>query len=122
MCSSASASVCAVMVNSGGSFEYSQQFFVGGKVTEEISIALSLVGGEAGGVTKPRSGTGPGGHTGICLFGMATGVPRVVVFNVRWGGGVEERAGMCGALATTAAMGTDGGCHVQVQLKARNVS
>lgn len=83
---------------------------------------LSLVGGEAGGVTKPRSGTGPGEHTGMCLFGTATGVPRVDVFSVRCGGGVEERPGMGGALATTAAMARGGGCRVYVQLKARNVS
>ena len=110
------------MVNIGGSSEYSQQFFVGGKVTDEVSMILSLVGGDAGGVTSPRSGTGPGEQTGMCLFGTATGVPRVEVFSVRCGGGVEERAGMDGALATTAAMAGGGGCQVCVQLKARNVS
>lgn len=121
MCSTASASLWALIVNNGGSSEYSQPYFVGGKVMDVVSITLSLDGGDAGGVTNPRSGTGPGGHTGMCLFGIAWGVPRDDVFSDRCGGGVEERAGMGGALATTAAMAADSGCHVYVQLKARNV-
>lgn len=58
----------------------------------------------------------------MCLFGMAWGVPREDVFRAKCGGGVEERPGMGGALATTAAMAADSGCHVEVQLKARNVT
>ena len=91
------------MVKMGGSSEYSQPYFVGGKVMDVVSITLSLVGGDAGGVTSPRSGTGPGGHTGRCLFGMGCGAPRAVL-SVKCGGGVGERAGIGGALATTAAM------------------
>jgi hypothetical protein len=40
-------------------------------------------GGEAGGVSRPRAGRGPGEHTGRCLFGMAAGVPLDDVFSVR---------------------------------------
>jgi hypothetical protein len=57
----------------------------------------------------------------MCLFGMAWGVPRDDVFSFRCDGGVGERPGMGSALATTAAMVADSGCHVRVQLKARNV-
>lgn len=109
------------MVNIGGSSEYSQPYFVGGKVMDVVSITQSAVGGDAGGVTSPRSGTGPGGHTGMCLFGMAWGVVPRDVLSVKCGGGVAARPGMGGALATTAAMVADGGSHVQVHLKARNV-
>lgn len=110
------------MAKSGGSCENSVQYLVGGYVMDDISMTLSLLGGEAGGVSKPRCGTGPGEQTGICLFGTATGVPREVVLRVRCGGGVVERPGMAGALATTAAMLADGsGYRGVVQLKARSV-
>ena len=74
---------------------------------DDVSIRQSLEGGDAGGVSRPRAGTGPGEQTGMCLLGTAAGVPREDVFNVRWGGGVEERSGIGGALATAAAMTTD---------------
>ena len=76
----------------------------GGYVMVDVSMMLSLEGGDDGGVSGVRAGTGPGEHTGMCLFGMAAGVPREDVFSVRCGGGVEDRAGMGGARATIAAM------------------
>jgi hypothetical protein len=71
---------------------------------DDVSIILSFEGGDEGGVSRPRAGAGPGEHTGMCLFGMAAGVPREEVFNVRCGGGVEARLGIAGGRATTAAM------------------
>ena len=71
---------------------------------DDVSMTLSFDGGEDGGVSRPRTGTGPGEHTGMCLLGTAAGVPREYVFSVRCGGGVEERLGMGGGRATTAAM------------------
>lgn len=41
---------------------------------------------------------------GRCLLGMAAGVPNDDVLSERWGGGVDDRPGMGGALATAAAM------------------
>jgi hypothetical protein len=99
MCSSASAILSAVMVYTGGSSEYSVQYAFGGWVIEDVSIRLSCRGGDAGGV----AGRPPGEHTGMCLFGMAVGVPRDDVLSDRCGGGVDER-GICGVLATAAAM------------------
>jgi hypothetical protein len=81
-------------------------------VIEEVSMRLSCRGGEAGGV----SGSPPGEQVGICLLGMATGVPRVDVLSDRSCGGVEEREGIGNALLATAAamvmagMGDDGRC------------
>jgi hypothetical protein len=76
---------------------------------DEVSMTLSL-GGDEGGVSGPRSGKGPGGQAGRCLFGTATGVPREDVFRVRCGGGVEARFGMDGARATMAAMVANAVC------------
>jgi hypothetical protein len=73
-------------------------------VIDDVSMMLSFDGGDAGGVSRPRAGTGPGEHIGMCLFGIAAGVPRVEVFSVRCGGGVLERPGIKGARATTAAI------------------
>lgn len=64
----------------------------------------SLFGGDAGGVCRPVFGVGPGEHIGMCLLGIAAGVPRDEVLRVRVGGGVEERDGMAGGLATAAAI------------------
>jgi hypothetical protein len=100
MCSKASAIRSAVMVYTGGSSEYSEQYASGGYVIDEVSIRLSWRGGDAGGV----AGSPPGEHTGMCLLGIAAGVPREEVFKDRCGGGVEERSGMEGYLATAAAM------------------
>jgi hypothetical protein len=69
-------------------------------VIDDVSMRLSCRGGEAGGV----AGSPPGEHSGMCLLGTAVGVPREVVFSDRWGGGVEERPGIEGYLATAAAM------------------
>jgi hypothetical protein len=80
----------AVMVYTGGSLEYSEQYASGGYVIEDCSIRLSRRRGVAGGV----AGSPPGEHTGMCLFGIAAGVPRDEVFSDRCGGGVEERPGM----------------------------
>ena len=66
---------------------------------DDVSIRLSCRGGDAGGV----AGRPPGEHTGMCLFGMAVGVPRDDVLSDRCGGGVDERS-ICGTLATAAAM------------------
>lgn len=88
---------------------------------DEVSMTVSFVGGEAGGVSRPRAGTGPGEHTGMCLLGTGTGAPRDEAFKRRCGGGVDERPGMCGALATTAAIVDDDSWYVEMQLKARNV-
>lgn len=78
---------------------------------DDVSITLSFEGGDEGGVSRPRVGTGPGEHTGRCLLGMAAGVPREEVLSVRCGGGVEVRLGMAGGLATTAAMPVDVARH-----------
>jgi hypothetical protein len=67
---------------------------------EDVSIRLSCRGGDAGGV----AGSPPGEHTGMCLLGMAVGVPRDDVLIDRVGGGVSERLGMSGGLATAAAI------------------
>lgn len=67
---------------------------------DDASMRLSCRGGEAGGV----AGSPPGEHTGMCLLGMAAGVPRDEVFSDRCGGGVDERPGIGGNLATAAAM------------------
>jgi hypothetical protein len=99
MCSSASAIRSAVMVYTGGSSEYSVQYASGGYVIEEVSMRLSCRGGEAGGV----SGSPPGEHIGICLLGMAAGVPQVDVLSDRCCGGVEDREGIGSALLATAA-------------------
>jgi hypothetical protein len=40
-------------------------------------------GGLEGGVSRPLNGAGPGEQTGMCLFGMAAGVPRVDVLSIR---------------------------------------
>lgn len=57
----------------------------------EVSSGF-FVGGEAGGVSRPRIGLGPGEHIGICLLGTAAGVPLDEVFSVRCGGGVDARS------------------------------
>jgi hypothetical protein len=67
---------------------------------DDVSIRLSCRGGEAGGVT----GRSPGEQTGICLLGMAAGVPRDDVLRDRCAVVVEEQLGMGKALATAAAM------------------
>lgn len=104
----------AVIVYTGGSLQNSVQYFSGGYVIEDVSITASSRGGDAGGVT----GIPPGEHTGICLLGIAVGVPRVEVFSDRCVGGVEVPPGICGALATAAAMVTIE--KSTVQLKARD--
>jgi hypothetical protein len=118
ICSNASAIRSAVIVYTGGSSEYSVQYVSGGYVMEDVSMRLSCRGGEAGGVT----GSPPGEHIGMCLLGMAAGVPRVDVLSDRCCGGVDDRVGIDIALATAAAMLAVGARDVQVQLKARNVS
>jgi hypothetical protein len=83
---------------------------------DDVSTRLSCRGGDAGGVT----GRSPAGHTGMCLLGMAVGVPRVEVLRDRCVAGVELRLGMGGALATAAAMLAR--CWMStMQLKARDV-
>jgi hypothetical protein len=69
-------------------------------VIDEVSTRLSCRGGDAGGV----AGRPPGEHTGMCLLGIATGVPRVDVLSDKCDGGVGERVGIGSALATAAAM------------------
>jgi len=119
MCSSASAMQSAVMVYTGGLSEYSVQCALGGYVIEEVSTRLSCRGGEAGGV----SGSPPGEHVGMCLLGMAAGVPRDDVLSDRCGGGVGDRDGIGNALvATAAAMLMVGVSDVRVQLKAHSTS
>jgi hypothetical protein len=61
-------------------------------------------GGEAGGVSGLPVGRGPGEQMGMCLLGTAAGVPREEVLSDRCGGGVVDRAGIGGALATIVAM------------------
>jgi hypothetical protein len=81
-------------------------------------MRLSCLGGEAGGV----AGRPPGEHIGMCLLGIAVGVPRDVVLSDRCGGGVDDREGIGSALvATAAAMVVNGASGELVQLKARNV-
>jgi hypothetical protein len=99
MCSSASAMRSPVMVYTGGSSEYSVQYASGGYVIDEVSTRLSCRGGEAGGV----SGSPPGEHVGMCLLGMAAGVPRDDVLSERCGGGVGDREDIGSALVATAA-------------------
>jgi hypothetical protein len=69
------------------------------------------------------AGRPPGEHIGMCLLGMAVGVPRDVVLSDRCGGGVDEREGIGSAdlVATAAAMVANGASDELVQLKARNV-
>lgn len=51
-------------------------------------------GGEAGGVSSWRGvGRGPGEQCGMCLFGMAEGVPLWEVLMLRWPGGGVFRPG-----------------------------
>jgi hypothetical protein len=100
ICSSASAMRSAVMVYTGGSLEYSVQYVSGGYVIDEVSTRLSCRGGDAGGV----AGRPPGEQNGMCLLGIAPGVPRVDVLSDRCGGGVGDRVGTGSALATAAAM------------------
>jgi hypothetical protein len=76
------------------------QCLLGGYVMDDVSIGLSCRGGEAGGVT----GRSPGEQTGMCLLGIAAGVPRDEVLRERCVAVVEVRLGMDGALATAAAM------------------
>jgi hypothetical protein len=88
-------------------------------VIDDVSMRLSCLGGEAGGV----AGSPPGEHTGMCLLGMAVGAPRDDVLSDRCGGGVDDRDGMgIALLATAAAMLASDTSNVRVQLKARNVS
>jgi hypothetical protein len=84
-------------------------------VIDDVSMRLSCRGGDAGGVT----GNPPGEHTGRCLLGTATGVPRDDVLSDRCCGGVEDREGMGIALATAAAMVASDTSDVG---EARNVS
>lgn len=80
---------------------------------DDVSMRLSCRGGEAGGVT----GSPPGEHVGMCLLGMAVGVPRDDVLSERCGGGVVEREGMGNALlATAAAMVADDTGYFAVQV------
>ena len=69
---------------------------------DEVSIMTSFEGGEEGGVSRPRTGTGPGLQMGKCLLGTAAGVPREDVFSR--GGGVGGRLGIGCTRATMAAM------------------
>jgi hypothetical protein len=54
---------------------------------DEVSIRLSCRGGVAGGV----AGSPPGEHSGRCLLGTATRLPRVDVLSDSCGGGVGVR-------------------------------
>jgi hypothetical protein len=90
----------AVMVYTGGSSEYCEQYASGGYVIDDCSMRLSCRGGDAGGV----AGSPPGEQSGMCLLGIAVGVPREEVFSDRCGGGVEERPSIEGYLATAAAI------------------
>ena len=53
---------------------------------------------------RPVVGLGPGEQTGMCLLGMAVGVPLADVLSVRCGGGVDVRLVIAGALATIVAI------------------
>jgi len=55
-------------------------------------------------VLRPVAGLGPGEQTGMCLLGMAAGVPLADVLRVRCGGGVDVRLVIAGALATIVAI------------------
>lgn len=58
------------------------------------------------GLSKPVGlGAFPGEQTGICLLGIADGVPLIDVFKVMCGGGVVGRLGRAGACSTMVAMG-----------------
>ena len=67
---------------------------------DEVSMRLSCRGGVDGGV----AGSPPGEHSGMCLLGIGAGTPWGEVFKDRCGGGVEERRGIEGYLATAAAI------------------
>jgi hypothetical protein len=54
----------------------------GGSSVEEGLRTVWTDGGELGGVSRPCTGRGPGEHVGICLFGMAAGVPLTDVLSV----------------------------------------
>lgn len=94
-----------------GSIEYTvgvSKTFVnlsaGYRTEEEVRRVELLVGGEEGGVERPADGALPGEHTGMCLLGIAAGVPRSEVLRVRCGGGVVGRLGIGGACSTMVAM------------------
>ena len=53
---------------------------------------------------SPVTGLGPGEQTGMCLLGMAAGVPLDDVLRVRCGGGVDVRLVIVGTLATIVAI------------------
>ena len=76
----------------------------GGWRGEDGSIMPYFCGGEAGGVLRPVAGLAPGEQTGMCLLGMAAGVPRADVLRVRCGGGVDVRLVIAGTLATIVAI------------------
>ena len=59
-------------------------------------------GGDMGG--ESALGRGPGLQKGMCLFGIAAGVPRCEVLMLRCGGGVAVRSMLTGAAHTTVAL------------------
>lgn len=79
----------------------------GGSRVEDGLMVVWAEGGELGGVSRPWTGRGPGELYGMCLFGMAAGVPLAEVLRVMWGGGVVVRDGSGGARATMVAILSD---------------
>lgn len=78
---------------------------VGGWRSEVVSTSWVADGGEAGGVSSWRGvGRGPGEQCGICLFGMAEGVPLWEVLMLRWPGGGVLRPGSGAGRARMAAI------------------
>jgi len=55
-------------------------------------------------VLRPVVGLGPGEQIGMCLLGIAAGVPLEDVLRVRCGGGVDVRLDIVGTLATIVAI------------------
>lgn len=68
----------------------------------ELASSSCVVCGDMGG--DSALGRGPGLQNGICLFGIAAGVPRCDVFMLRCGGGVAVRSMVTGAAHTTVAL------------------
>jgi hypothetical protein len=67
----------------------------------EVVSSRCVVGGDVG---ESALGRGPGLQNGMCLFGIAAGVPRCEVLMLRCGGGVAVRSMLTGAAHNTVAL------------------
>lgn len=78
---------------------------MGGCKSDVVSRSCVDVGGEVGGVSNCcGAGRGPGEQCGICLLGIAEGVPRWDVLMFKWPGGGVLRPGSGAGRARMVAM------------------